>query len=202
MRRRADEALMVASYDVARAMRRPRHPKPHLLPLAWACILFALVSALFALEVLAVSSGLSRAAALWQPTRISDGAFVADVVERSCQGRSLPRCAPLVLALSFRESSWRHEALGRRGEVGLMQLHGAALSGVARERAMEPRTNVALGVAWLEVAAERCRRAGWGGSEERLLSAYAGLGCARSRGARLVVKWADEIEDFLASPES
>lgn len=138
----------------------------------------------------------------WQPTRQRDAdeiRTVAGLLVRACKRMRSPMpdadgCPELLAGITFRESSWRPEAIGSRGEVGLFQLHGRALAGVPPLMAMEPETNVRLGRQWLDYAARVCAR--WKDDDthtERALSAYAGLGCVTSQNARLALRYADEI---------
>lgn len=150
---------------------------------------------------------LAAAAARWQPSRAQDGAFLQQLARwttDACARMANPlpdreRCPALLVALAFRESSWRPDAVGPRGELGLLQVHGRALGGTDRSAAVQPATNVELGARWLDTAAQRCRDAGWRagrGFAERVLSTYAGLGCSPSRGARLVLRWGDRLHDL------
>ena len=145
---------------------------------------------------------LAKAMLDWQPTtRVHEdklreyaGLFVA-----ACKRMRQPipdrdGCPELLAAVTFRESSWQERAIGSRGEVGLFQVHGLALSGVPPTMALDPATNVRLGVQWLDYAARMCAQ--WQGKDtyaERSLSAYAGLGCVTSRTARLALRYALEI---------
>ena len=139
----------------------------------------------------------------WQPTwrerHAGELAEVAGAIVDGCARAPWPapdRCVALTTALAFRESSFRVTAVGARGEIGLLQIMGAALQGETRETAADPQRNVELGLRWLAASAEVCRIAGWSGRpdfEERVLSKYAGLSCVPSRGARLVLRWAGEL---------
>ena len=62
--------------------------------------------------------------------------------------------AELILAVAFRESSWRPGAVGSRGEMGLLQLlHGSATANLREgEDPFDPRVNIRLGVEHLERA--------------------------------------------------
>lgn len=147
---------------------------------------------------------LAAAMLAWQPTRARDADEIreyAGVFVAACEAARSPlptreECPSLLAAIAFRESSWRETARGSRGEVGLMQLHGLALGALRRhpERAEDPATNVRLGVAWLTYAQHVCRRSKTRSDHaERALSAYGGLGCEPSAGARRALRWAAEI---------
>jgi len=150
---------------------------------------------------------LAKAMVDWQPTRARDADKLreyAGLFVRACGRMQAPlpnaeRCPELLAAIAFRESSWRENAIGSRGEVGLMQLHGLALHGQPPTRALDPVLNVRLGARWLDYAGRLCNQ--WRGKEshtERALSAYAGLGCVESRQARLALRYADEIRAEVA----
>ena len=81
----------------------------------------------------------------------------------------------LLAAIQFHESSWRPGVVGRRGELGLMQVHGVALQGLRRDAAIEPGTNVRLGYEYLL----RCRRLCGEGPAELWLGAFASGACDR-----------------------
>lgn len=133
---------------------------------------------------------------LWRPRRAGELEVVAAAVMRACHAAPWPtpeRCPDLLLALAFKESSLRSDAVGRRGEIGLVQLMpGAALAGETRADAADPERNLSLGLSWLRRAALLCRMAGHGG-DEAALSVYAGLRCGPSRGAKLVLRWESEL---------
>jgi len=147
---------------------------------------------------------LAAAAVAWQPTRAADADFLQTIAAYaidSCARMSDPvpdraRCPALVLALAFRESSWRPDAVGRRGPLGLLQVHGRATEGLPRREVLEPRTNIRLGVRWLDRCVALCRepdRPDGPRFAERVLSAYTGLGCVPSRAGRLLLGWTERI---------
>jgi hypothetical protein len=71
----------------------------------------------------------------------------------------------LVTAIVYRESSFRPGAVGSaRGEVGLMQVHGAAARGCELDTG---RGQIDCGTKWLAACKQKC------GSVERSLTAYA-----------------------------
>lgn len=212
MRRDGFEPLAVSGLAMRRLrqLERMRRRNNRQLAVAIACLLAAALLAVLLVRTAAADEGgardLARLARRWQPLwRGSDAELVAvaGAIVRGCADNPWPdaeRCQAQLLALAFRESSWRVGATGARGEVGLLQLHGRALAGRSLEEAREPATNVRLALEWLHVATRACERAGWRRSRlvERSLSNYAGLGCARSRGARMVMRWAAQIESEAA----
>jgi hypothetical protein len=137
--------------------------------------------------------------AAWRPTWVgAPGELdtVADAIVRGCRQVPWPdaaRCPALTAALAFRESSWRVGARGRLGEVGLLQLNHAARQRRSIADTEKPTTNVLLGLAWLKRCAFMCGLAGHRESVDAL-SLYAGLRCRSSAAARLVERWADELE--------
>lgn len=144
--------------------------------------------------------GLAERVLSWQPLHRRREAAVREIVRTTqavCSGSDLPDCAPLMLALFHRESSLRADVVGARGEVGLGQLHGVALYGHTAEAVTaDVSLQVALAARWLAHAAERCRRSGWTSHvTERALSAYAGIGCVRSRAAARVLRHAAELRE-------
>jgi hypothetical protein len=131
----------------------------------------------------------------WRPRRPDEAMTVASAIVAGCRETPWPsadRCPWLTAALAMREASWHVDAIGRRGEVGLMQLHGAALAGHTRDDAAEPETNVKLGLAWLRRCSALCGMAGHR-DEASALSAYAGLRCRPSNGSRLVLAWEQDL---------
>ena len=147
---------------------------------------------------------LAGAAVAWQPTRAADANLLRSIAGHAidaCAQMTEPvpdrtRCPALIVAIAFRESSWRPDAVGRLGPLGLLQVHGVATEGLPREQVLDPGTNVGLGARWLDRCALQCRAEGAAERPrfaERVLSAYAGLGCVPSRAARLVLGWTNRI---------
>lgn len=136
----------------------------------------------------------------WQPTwrerHPGELAEVATAIVAGCRVTPWPsaeRCPDLLGALMFKESTWRVTALGRRGEIGLMQLlPGVATSGETRAAAADPVVNVRLGLTHLRRCAMLCTLAGHS-TVEAAVSTYAGLRCRPSRGASLVMRWEREL---------
>ena len=134
----------------------------------------------------------------WQPTWAGNAGeleSVAQGIVAACRRDPWPsaeRCPGLLAVLAFRESSWRPGAIGARGEVGLVQLHGAALAGETREAAADPDANLRLGLAWLKRSAFMCRLAGRD-TVEAALSMYGSGRCRVYRGASLLLRWEREI---------
>ena len=80
--------------------------------------------------------------------------------------------AELLASMAFHESSFSTEAIGTRGEVGLMQVHGAAAAGCELESV---RGQVACGAAWLARWRDLCPKGrGWYGP----LVGYASGACS------------------------
>jgi len=104
--------------------------------------------------------------------------LVDQVVDVSFAHRVNPA---IVAAIVTHESSWRSAAIGKLGEVGLMQ--------VMRGRARSPREQLEEGVELLVAAHEECP------TVAGAISRYArGRGCGVYRGARLRVDLAERIE--------
>jgi soluble lytic murein transglycosylase len=93
----------------------------------------------------------------------------------------------IVAAIIARESQFNQTAIGKRGELGLMQLlrGGAIPSGVYLSDAalMHPRRNIHLGCAYLAKMICAC-----GGDVRAGLSRYNGGRCRNSRYAREVLR--------------
>lgn len=151
------------------------------------------------------AEGWGRRFRIWQPRWIErypgELATVVDAVLSVCRAAdawpSRERCPALMLGLAMRESSLRADAVGARGEIGVWQIWGAALAGETRAAAFDVQRNAELAQAWLKTADRTCRRAGWGRREdfeERVLGAYASGSCVTSRGARMVMRWAEAVE--------
>lgn len=97
----------------------------------------------------------------------------------------------LVGAVIWRESAFDQGAVGRHGELGVMQLlprgWARAVCTDLLNRLLDLRANVECGVRILEWARQKC-----GGGPERWLSLYNGSGCGPTRYARrvlAVLKW-------------
>jgi soluble lytic murein transglycosylase-like protein len=69
----------------------------------------------------------------------------------------------LVAVIISRESSWDEKAIGSRGEVGLMQVHGVAAQGQDLKTA---RGQIKAGARWLRLSLDKCK------TLEGALSAY------------------------------
>ena len=85
----------------------------------------------------------------------------------------------LLVAMAMRESSLHHDVTGSRGEVGLMQIHGAAVR--LRPEGCDPdlespRCQVRTGAAWLSVAKRTCGNDPW-----NYVFAYGVGRCPRTR---------------------
>lgn len=133
----------------------------------------------------------------WRETRPGELEAVASAIVTACRRDPWPdaaRCPDLLGALTFRESSWRADAVGARREVGLAQLHGAAMAGETRESAAEPATNLRLALAWLRHAQSMCRLAGKG-DVSTALGMYGSGRCRTYRGSRLLERWEVALRD-------
>jgi len=112
---------------------------------------------------------------------------LASIVE--AESRESRISAELVIAISFRESSWQPRARGRRGERGLMQIHGKCLKGVDNDP-FDPVENIRAGIRCLETCLETC------GTLPRALYMYATGECGRPEyRERMVLRWAEHISD-------
>lgn len=105
-------------------------------------------------------------------------------------------------AVVLHESGWRRAALGRAGEVGLMQLlpRGGAVPQRPRPRRAAlavPAVNVALGVRHLAWAQAKC-----GGPPARWLGRYNGQPCGRSRYGAAVLAVARRLRALQAAAGS
>ena len=80
----------------------------------------------------------------------------------------------LLTGMSFRESSFRSTAVGyKRGEIGLLQIHGRALTTCPHKDTIEkPESQLRCGSRWLRVAYDLC-----GETWEGALTAYASGKC-------------------------
>ena len=90
----------------------------------------------------------------------------------------------LVVAIIFKESSFRAKVKGKKGEVGLMQImpRGALTRSITRERMTDVRANIRVGVGHLHYWQERC------GEEDMdmWLSAYNIGRCQKTKYAKRV----------------
>lgn len=86
----------------------------------------------------------------------------------------------LLVAVAFRESTFRVDARSGHGDLGVMQIRrGCATRGYDRlsdAQLMEPAVNVHLGASRLSLARAKCH----GAPARRWLSGYAGLACRPS----------------------
>ena len=105
----------------------------------------------------------------------------------------------LVGALIERESSWHETAVGKKGELGLLQLlpHSDATKGFETHLSalLKAPVNIRVGVAWMVHKRYACRRANplvW-------LSAFKGLPCGASKYSRAVVARAAELRAISAA---
>jgi soluble lytic murein transglycosylase-like protein len=85
---------------------------------------------------------------------------------------------PVVLvAVARKESNCRADAIGKAGEVGVMQLRGVARNGLTRRQLLDPRTNVLTGARWLALREVDC-----GGGLLLGLSGYNARTCQGGKG--------------------
>lgn len=96
----------------------------------------------------------------------------------------------LLLALSFREASWKARVTGRIGEHGLLQIAPTVMRRMAPgEDPYDPAVNLRVGASILALWKDDC-----GGDEARWVASYGHGRCADPRSAdRQVVRWADRI---------
>lgn len=142
-------------------------------------------------EAFALAARMRAWQPLWRARHAGELEEVTAAVVRACRAAPWPspeRCPDLLLALCFRESSLRADAVGALGEVGVAQLHGPALAGETREAAMDLDTNLRLALAWLRRSAFHCHLAGRD-SVEAAISMYGSGRCRSYRGARLLLRW-------------
>lgn len=147
-------------------------------------------------DALALAARMRAWQPLWRERRPGELEEVAATVVAACRRDPWPtpeRCPDLVAAVAFRESSWRADAVGARGERGLMQLlPGVATGGETAEAASDPEVNVRLGIAHLRRAQALCRFVGRG-DVSTALGMYGSGRCRTYRGSRLVERWEREL---------
>lgn len=83
-----------------------------------------------------------------------------------------------LVAQMFCESRCRPTAIGRAGEVGLMQLHGVAANGMSLFELAQPRENVMAGARWLSLRERDC------GGQAAGLAGYPARKCGSKGGRR------------------
>ena len=150
---------------------------------------------------------LAVSAVRWQPSRQRDLPLLSNLatwVTRECRNMSRPipnaqLCPATMMALAFRESSWKPKAIGDRGEIGLFQImpYSPAIAEVPVRLAQDPEVNTALAARWISVAVQTCTRSGWRRDPnfaERVLSSYGGAGCVKTPGARRALHWGRSIQ--------
>ena len=77
-----------------------------------------------------------------------------------------------LVAMIWHESRCSAVAIGKAGEVGLMQLLGVARNGLTRRRLLDPRTNILTGARWLSLREVDC------GGKAAGLSGYNARSCS------------------------
>ena len=85
----------------------------------------------------------------------------------------------LIVAIIFKESSFRPEVTGKRGEVGLMQVmaHGAVTRLITNEIPEDPRSNIRVGIGHLRYWQEKCGIE----NEDEWISAYNAGRCKKTK---------------------
>lgn len=147
-------------------------------------------------EAFALASRLAAWQPTWRPVREGELEAVAVAIVTACRRDPWPtpeRCPDLLGALAFRESSFRANAIGARGEVGLFQLlPGVALAGETRASALDPEVNARLALAHLRRSESLCTLAGRPGVSVAL-GMYGSGRCRAYRGSRLLERWEAEV---------
>ena len=148
-------------------------------------------------EAFALAARMAAFQPLWTPRREGELEAVAGVIVTACRRDPWPtpaRCPDLLAALAFRESSWRTDAIGARGELGLFQLlPGVALAGETRADALDPEVNARLALAHLRRAQAMCALLGRG-DVATALGMYGSGRCLAYRGSRLLERWESELQ--------
>ncbi|MCU0664325.1 MAG: transglycosylase SLT domain-containing protein [Myxococcota bacterium] len=95
----------------------------------------------------------------WQSRAEQDRAreYATIIIEES-QAASPPVDPFLVASIIFRESSFRQQARGKRGEIGLMQVmpRGVVTRAVSTEKITSVRTNIRVGIGHLNYWQQQC----------------------------------------------
>ena len=93
--------------------------------------------------------------------------YLASHVDEAARRYLVPRLH--LVAMIWCESRCRPGAIGRIGEVGLMQLHGVAANVLGLFELVWPRTNILTGARWLGLRVRDCggQRAGLSGYNAR-----------------------------------
>ncbi len=100
-----------------------------------------------------------------------------DMAEMIAEASEAAQVPPLLLTvLAKRESSFSKDAVGSRGEVGILQVHGLAARGCDLSTA---EGQLACGAKWLRKAFDMC------GTWERAITAYAAGYCTAPRKSKL-----------------
>lgn len=100
---------------------------------------------------------------------------MAEMIAEAADAAGVP---PLLLTvLAKRESSFSVDAVGSRGEIGLLQVHGLAAKGCDLET---PEGQLACGARWLRRSFDMC-----GGTWERAITAYAAGYCTAPKDSKL-----------------
>jgi soluble lytic murein transglycosylase-like protein len=108
----------------------------------------------------------------------------ATIIVEESQAVQPPIDPFLVVAIIFKESSFRANVKGARGEVGLMQImpHGTLTRSITKESMTDVRANIRVGIGHLHYWQERC-----GPDDMDLwLSAYNAGKCKRTKYSRRI----------------
>ena len=159
-------------------------PRPITAPSLLMTITVALVAWISIPRLACGETETTRAVRTLQPSiPRAVAAWYADQIDDAGEETGLE---PLLLvALGFRESSYLPEVvlglrLGRLGETGILQTHGAALSmAPPRCHQSNPRCGIRTGARWLAHVRERCPGSRW-----RWVAGYAWRTCPSERSAR------------------
>jgi soluble lytic murein transglycosylase-like protein len=79
---------------------------------------------------------------------------LAGFVDEAARRYMVPRLH--LVAMIWCESRCRPDAIGKAGEVGLLQLHGVAANRLSRRQLLDQRTNILTGARWLSLREVDC----------------------------------------------
>jgi soluble lytic murein transglycosylase-like protein len=109
--------------------------------------------------IAAVAAAILALVPQWKSGAAQDRAreYATIIVEESA-AVSPPVDPFLVVSIIFRESSFRANVHGKRGEVGLMQVmpRGAVTRAVSKEKPFTVRTNIRVGIGHLSFWRQKC----------------------------------------------
>jgi len=81
-------------------------------------------------------------------------AHLAEHVDEAARRYMVPRLH--LVAMIWCESRCVPGAIGKAGEIGLLQLLGVARNGLSRKALLDPRTNILTGARWLSLRERDC----------------------------------------------